>query len=317
MRLVSFLLAVLLLAPALTRAESACPPPAPTLDSLDATQLRRDVRDRGFLWQLTRDGRSSWLYGTVHVSKPEWLLPGPRVQAAFGRAQVLALELDPGDPELVRVFAQPGDTARDARVLAGLGPRIAVLAEHECVPAAGLQRLPPMLQVSTLSLNETRRDGFHPELAVDAMLWGLARRSGKQVVALETPASQLAALTPETEADERVLVTQSLAEMDSGNGRTVLLRLLQAWAANDSQALVSYLQWCECMDTPEERRYLRRINDERNAAMADKLAALHAGGQTFFAAVGALHMTGPQALQELLRARGFAVQPISLTSAPP
>ena len=315
MRLVSFLLAALLLVPALARAE--CPPPAPTLDSLDATQLRSDVRDRGYLWQLTRDGRTSWLYGTVHVSKPEWLLPGPRVQAAFGQAQVLALELDPSDPELMRVLAQPADPARDQRVLAGLGPRIAKLAQRECVPAAGLQRLQPMLQVSTLSLTETRRDGFHPELAVDGMLWGLARRSGKQVVPLETPASQLAALTPETEADERVLVTQSLEEMDSGNGRAVLLRLLQAWAANDRQALDSYLKWCDCLQTPEERRYLQRINDDRNAAMADKLAALHAGGQTFFAAVGSLHMTGPQALQQLLRARGFTVQAISLTSASP
>lgn len=315
MRLVSFLLAAFLLTPPLVRAE--CPPPAPSIDSLDLAQLQRNVRDRGFLWQLTRDGRSSWLYGTVHVSKPEWLLPGPRVRSAFAQAQVLALELDPGDPELMRVFAQPADTPRTERVLAGLQPRIAQFAERECVPAAGIARLQPLLQVSTLSLSETRRDGFHPELAVDAMLWGLARRTGKQVVALETPAAQLAALTPESEADERLLVTQSLDEMDSGNGREALLRLLQAWAANDRQALASYLDWCECMDTPEERRYLRRINDERNPAMADKLAALHAGGQSFFAAVGSLHMTGPQALQELLRARGFTVQPVSLTAATP
>lgn len=312
MRLVSLLLAAALLVPALVRAGSTCPPPAPSLETLDSAQLHRDVRDRGFLWQLTRQGRTSWLYGTVHVSKPEWILPGPLVQAVFARAAVLALELDPADPELMRLFAQPADSPRQQRVLAGLEPRIAQLAERECVPAAGIARLQPLLQVSTLSLAETRRDGFHPELAIDGMLWGLARRTGKQVVALETPASQLAALTPETEADERVLVTQSLDEMNSGTERGALLRLLQAWASGDGQALATYLDWCECMDTPEERRYLRRINDERNPAMADKLAALDAGGQSFFAAVGALHMTGPKALQELLRARGFTVQPVSL-----
>jgi hypothetical protein len=70
------------------------------------------------------------------------------------------------------------------------------------------------------------------------------------------------------------------------------------------------------MDTPEERRYLQRLNDERNGPIADKLVALHASGRRFFAAVGALHMTGPQALPQLLRARGFQVEPVPLSTSP-
>jgi len=294
-------------------AQAACPPPAPSLDSLRPEQLRADVRDRGFLWRLVRDGRVSWLYGTVHVSRPEWVLPGERVQSAFAQSDVLALELDPGDPDLVRIFGMPGDPARDERVTSGLGPRIARAAARECVPAAMLTAMRPILQVTTLSLYETRRDGFHPELAVDAILWGLARGLGKEVVALETPAAQLAALTPDSEADERVLVTQGLEEIESGEGRATLRRLLQAWGAGDEKTLAGYADWCQCLDTPEERRYLQRLNDERNGPMADKLAALHASGRRFFAAVGALHMTGPQALPRLLQARGFLVQRILFT----
>ena len=319
MRIVTRLLASLLLlfVACGAQAQPDCPPAAPKLDTLAAGALRGDVRDRGFLWRLTRDGRTSWLYGTVHVSKPEWLLPGPRVRAAFAQAQVVALELDPADPELMRLFAQPGDVARKQRVTAGLGPRIAQVAARECVPAAGLATLQPMLQVSTLSLSEARREGFHPEFAIDAMLWGLAQRTGKKFVALETPASQVAALTPGSEADERALLVQGLDEIESGSDRTSLQRLLQAWATNDEHALATYLDWCECLTTPEERRYLQRVNDARNAPMADKLAALQARGESFFAAVGSLHMTGPQALQRLLQARGFTVESVPLTGATP
>ncbi|MBC5782875.1 TraB/GumN family protein [Ramlibacter sp. USB13] len=291
-------------------AQSTCPPPAPTLETLKPEQVRADVRDRGFLWELTRDGRKSWLYGTVHVSRPEWLLPGRRVQAALQESEVLALELDPGDPELVRIFTAPGDAAREARVMAGLQPRLAKVAERECLPVAKLAAMRPILQVTTLGLQQSRRDGFHPELAVDAVLWGFMQRMGKPVVALETPAAQLEALTPATEADERVLVTRSLEEIESGADRRSMRRLLQAWADSDLPALASYEQWCECMETPQEQRYLRRINDERNGPIADRLLALHGSGKRFFAAVGALHMTGPQALPGLLRARGFEVRPV-------
>jgi uncharacterized protein YbaP (TraB family) len=58
----------------------------------------------------------------------------------------------------------------------------------------------------------------------------------------------------------------------------------------------------------------RRLNDLRNPAMADKVAALHAAGQRVFAAVGVLHMTGPQAMHDLMRERGFAVERIHFTS---
>ena len=308
------LLGSMLLLGASQAAETSCPPPAPTIESLKPDQLRAEVRDRGFLWQLTRDGRSSWLYGTVHVSRPEWLLPGPRVQAALLGSEVLALELDPADPELPKIFMAPGDVARNARVLAGLQPRLAQAAASACVSAPALAAMRPILQVTTLSLADGRRDGFHPELAVDAVLWGFMQRLGRPIVALESPASQLQALVPESEADERVLLAQSLEELESGAGRRSLGRLLQAWADNDLSALTTYQQWCECMDSPEEQRYLQRLNDERNGPIADRLLALHAQGKRFFAAVGALHMTGPQALPALLRARGFDVRPVPLAT---
>ena len=53
---------------------------------------------------------------------------------------------------------------------------------------------------------------------------------------------------------------------------------------------------------------LARLNDARNPAMAERIAALHGEGRRVFAAVGALHMTGAQGLPRLLRERGFTVE---------
>ena len=53
---------------------------------------------------------------------------------------------------------------------------------------------------------------------------------------------------------------------------------------------------------------MRKLNDERNPALADGIEAQHRQGKRVFAAVGALHMTGPQALPLLLAQRGFKVE---------
>lgn len=291
-------------------AQGACPPPAPQLQSLRADDLRRDVRDRGLLWRLDKDGRTSWLYGTVHASRVEWAVPGPRIQAALLGSDVLALELDPRDPELVRMFSTRGDPAREQRVLSGLGERIAALGARACVPVDRLAAARPMLQLATLSLAEARRDGFHPEFGVDVVLAGMAMRLDKELVPLETPAAQLAAMLPASEADERALIESGVADLESGEGQAQLHRLLRAWADADEADLAGYPQWCKCLETPAEQRLFQRVNDQRNGPMADRIAALHGGGKRVFAAVGALHMTGAQALPALLRARGFQVQRI-------
>ncbi|HEX7888862.1 MAG TPA: TraB/GumN family protein [Ramlibacter sp.] len=292
--------------------EGACPPPPPSQESLRPDDLHRDVRDRGLLWRVEKGGRTSWLYGTVHVNRVEWVVPGPGVQEALSRSDVLALELDPGDPDLARLLEQPGDAAREARVVEGLQPRIAQLARRACLPPERLATMRPLFQLMMLGFVEGRRGGFHPEFSVDLVLHGLAKRTGKAIAPLETAAGQMAALVPQTEADERVLMQRGLEDLESGESRATLDRMLQAWARGDAAALASYPQWCGCLDTEAEQRFFRRVNDERNAGLAERIDKLHAKGQRVFAAVGALHMTGPQSLPVLLRARGYQVQAVPL-----
>lgn len=305
---------LLLAASAGAQPAPACPPPPLDLQQLPADELRAGARDRGVLWRLDKDGRTSWLYGTVHVSRVDWAVPGAFIQYALEASDVVALELDPADPELGRLFAAGGDAERQQRVLEGLQPRIAALAQRACLRPEGVAALRPLFQLMMLGMTEARREGLHAEIGVDAVLYGMARSLGKEFVALESPAAQLAAMVPDTEDDERVLVERGVQDLESGASRDQLAELLRAWAAGDAARLASYAQWCGCLDTPAEQRHYRRLNDLRNPAMADKVAALHTAGQRVFVAVGALHMTGPHAMQELLRERGFAVERITFTS---
>ena len=117
----------------------------------------------------------------------------------------------------------------------------------------------------------------------------------------------MAALAGGSLHEQLALVEQSLDQLDSGQGRAVLQRLALAWEQADLATLASYEEWCDCVHDAAERAFSKRLNDDRNPGLADAIARLHDGGQSVFAAVGALHMTGPQALPALLQARGFKV----------
>lgn len=308
------LLSLLAAGAALAQAAPACPPPPLRAEDLRAA-MKAPPRDRGLLWRVEKDDRTSWLYGTLHVLRPDWAVPGPRVRSALLESDAVALELDPGDPEVVRAFRQPADPQRRERVLAGLHARMDRAAARACVNAAELAAFAPVLQLMTVSLAEARREGLFPEIAADTVLWGLARRSGKRVVGLETAQMQLQALTPAREEDERTLVERGLQEMESGAGPEVLQRLAKAWAAGDEAQLADYDHWCHCEESEAEKRFGRRVIEERNDAMAARLAALQGEG-SFFAAVGVLHLAGPHSLVDLLRARGFRVERVAFDAQP-
>ncbi len=110
----------------------ACPPAAKPFSPELFDAAARQARDRGPLWRITRDGHSSYLYGTIHVGKAQWVAPGPLVKRALQQTDMLALELDPLDEAVQREMAAalaakgPGKlpAALQARVKKTLGGRV-------------------------------------------------------------------------------------------------------------------------------------------------------------------------------------------------
>ncbi len=293
-------------------AQDDCPPPPapPTAQALaDAQQA---ARDRGFLWKLEKDGRTSWLYGTVHVARLEWAFPGPRVAQALAQSQLLALELDLLDPETQRRLAA-GSAARPGDALpAPLQQRLERRARAECAAPEQLAALRPELQLAMLTMLAGRRQGLEPGYGIDASLSALARRDGKPVAALETVDEQLRTIAATSRTELLELARHTLDELDSGRAQKMLGQVVQLWARGDQARLARYAEWCDCQRTPAEAAAMRRLLDDRHPAMAARLDALHRGGRSVFAAVGSLHLTGARSLPALMAQRGYRVERIPL-----
>lgn len=295
---------LLLLALFIGNANAACPPQPAQPGAEQAATWAAKAPNRGPLWRISRGGHSSYLFGSLHIGKPDWAYPGPALREAWARTEVLAVELDPADIAPALATLPPPQPLPPA-----LAARVEARAAASCLPPGMLAAFPAMLQVSTLMLLEARRDGFDAGFGQDMMLVAMARAEGRPVQSLESVAEQLAALEP-TAAELPEVVDSALKQLQRGQVRAPLRKLADVWARGDMKTLADYERWCGCVSTAAERAWLRRVNDDRNGPLAERIGALHGAGQRLLVAVGALHMSGPQALPRLLAAQGFTVEAV-------
>ena len=266
------------------------------------------AQDHGVLWRLRKDGRDLYLFGTLHVGKLDWIFPGPQLTMALRASDTIALELDLQDPGVQKAFKTAMDHMAPLRIDAALQARLDRQADNACLPRKALAGAHPIFQAVTYVLLAAREVGLDQGYAQEHMLGEVSKKTGVPVVSLETPAIQVRALAGKNAKEGQQLLEETLGELEHNKIAPPLLRVANAWANSQLGVLESYEQWCECTDTPADRLRLRQVLFDRNPHLADRIAAEHAAGKRVFAAVGALHMIGPQGLPSLLAARGFEVE---------
>lgn len=289
----------------------ACPPPPPAPPAADSTP----ARDRGLLWKLTRDGRSSWLYASIHVGRPEWLRPGPTLEQALRDSDLVALEVDITSPDTARQMAQALADVKVPALPDALRQRIQRLADRACLPTLAQDRLQqshPAMQLMALTIVEGLWEGLAPTYAQEIALALHARANNRSVVGLESVQAQLAALLPPPGEPLLPQIDQALDQLERDQLRPTLRRLAAAWEGGDLATIADYPRWCNCLPDAAAQRALERLNDDRNPGLAAAIEALHQRDMKVFAAVGVLHMTGPQALPLLLQRMGFVVERVPL-----
>ena len=298
-------------AAAQTSSPTRCPPQAQAPTPQQVQAGLRTARDRGLLWRISRDGRTSYLYASIHVGKLAWAFPGPKLTAALMAADTVALEIDVADPQMAARM-KPAAGAPTPSLPPALRERLGRQADAACVPKALLAEMHPVMQAMTLTVLAARWQGLDPGYAQEFALSGFARSAQRRVVSLESPEAQMAALIPHESAAAERMVLQMLEQLEQGSVQRVMARLATAWERGDLAEIADYERWCDCVASDDDRLQMQRLNDDRNPALADGIEALHGDGHSVFAAVGALHMTGAKALPVLLQQRGFTVQRVAL-----
>ena len=151
-------------------AASNCPPAAVPLNPDRFQAGMRQAEDHGFLWRIVKDGRTSYLFGTLHAARPAWMFPGPRTTAAFEASDVLALELDVLDVNVRDRLIKAASARPDERLPTPLVARLERRMAAECVDAAAMRDFVPEFQIASLAVMAARREGLDPSYAIDLVL---------------------------------------------------------------------------------------------------------------------------------------------------
>lgn len=272
----------------------------------------REARDHGYLWRVRKDGRTSWLYGTIHVGRLDSMFPGPTVAQSLHGVDVLALELDPLDPDVQARLAQAIAAMPHAPIPQALERRLRAQAEALCVAYDTIAAYAPELQAVALATLAGRAEHLDTRFSADLGLALVAHEDALPVISLETPELQVQTLRARDAREAVALVEDGLDELEPGRSAALLGRMARAWLDSDYGEMAHYADWCQCLDTPVAREFMRRMLDERNPALARTIDELMRSGKSVFAATGSLHMFGAGGLPALLQARGYRVERLEL-----
>jgi uncharacterized protein len=288
-------------------ASDNCPPRPNSLDPDVMKSVAASAKNHGFLWRISKNDQTSYLYGTIHLSKFDTMFPGPTVKEALNASNSLALELDMLDPAIQKSMQQKMLSMQGHSLPEKQEKAIKQIAQQECIPYDAISAMTPELQVTTLQLSQARRDALFSKFAIDVMLSGYGHAAGKNVISLETPEMQLDMLQMESATETSAFVQKALDQMSSGEARKLTLRMFDDWASSNYDDMNHYQTWCKCMETKLDKKIMYRLLDQRNQALADKIDAIHLSGKPVFAAVGSLHMVGENGLPALMRKLGYQV----------
>lgn len=272
------------------QAQRALPPPQVT-----------DPFPRPMFWAATRDGKTTYLFGTLHGGVnaerriPRW------VWDQFDAASTLVLEVNLQDVELSRWTIRPeGRSLRDE-----LGEAYWARFEEMVTPFAA-----SMLDHQATAVATLRASGYGaaaPDQAVpmDGELLVRAQGLKKQLVFLETAAFQGDMFTRLYDLASLRRLIDRRAELAAVNpGFT------DAYVEGDDTKLTELARAQFRLVAADDRaldRFMDTLLIARNRGWIPKLEQAHAAGGAFVA-VGVLHLTGKDSVLDLLRSRGFEVR---------
>jgi len=259
------------------------------------------------LWVIRDADSTLYLFGTVHVLRPDTGWGTAKVDAAFDAASDIWFEIsNPDDQAAIMPLIQQYGLSPATPLSSLLTP--AEIAELDAAArtmgatAAQMDPLRPWFAGLTLSMAPLVKAGYDPASGVELTLTARAKAAGKPIHGFETIDSQVRVLAGLPQDVQLEFLRSTLKDFEEA---TVMLdEMVAAWAQGDVASLERVAITDMKVEAPE---VYDALLVRRNADFANQIQTLLAGSGTAFIAVGAAHLIGEDSVQSMLEQRGIAV----------
>lgn len=254
------------------------------------------------LWKVADKDTTIYLFGTIHLLKPQTRWFEGKIKTAFdasdelviemvqptdGEAQTIVLPraLDPDGPPLTKKLT-PEDAARYRTALTSVG-----------LDPVGLEPFEPWFVSTLVAMAPMQKLGYDVESGAEKILTAQAKSAGKKIGALETMEEQIGFFDTLPEDVQIKFLNAAVKEMPEAP--KVTAAMVGSWATGEPDKLAAVMN--DGMDAqPEIKKVLLT---DRNSRWADWIAKRLEQPGTVFVAVGAGHLAGSESVQAKLKDR--------------
>jgi uncharacterized protein YbaP (TraB family) len=273
------------------------------------------IPQRGTLYKVERDGKTSYLFGTIHVGQPSFFPLEAEVTGALARAGKLVIETDIRETQTLQRALQkhglypPGVTI-DRKLSDESLRQLRHTLDRYSIPFKSIAHMKPWLVTNMLVALDLERNGYQRSHGIEYFLLSQAMAQTKAVEELESSEYQLSLFDSMTEQEQEQYLRENLADIMNGTALKKARALIDAWAVADSKALDALLKETLSEKTATAAFFQRVLLDQRNHNMAEKIEGLLKKDETSFVGVGLFHLIGETGLPTLLRKKGYEVEKI-------
>ncbi len=263
--------------------------------------------DNTLLWEISGKGlkQPSYLFGTFHVLCPEDLMVTDAIRNKLKMSKQLVLELDFDDPNLMTEMQQymvltNGKTTKDYLNESDYELVSRFFQDSLGMPFEQVAIIKPFMLTTFLYAKYL---GCQPA-SWEQVLVQMAQAQKSEILGLETPQQQLAALDKMTYEQQAALLVEGVRDYDKM--KIMMAEMVQIYKDQKMERIQesagTYFSELEAIE--------KALLEDRNRKWIPQIEKLIKKNPTFFA-VGAAHLGGKTGVIALLRAKGYKLTPIA------
>ena len=261
----------------------------------------------GLLWRLIKaDQAPSYLLGTIHSSDARVTRLKPNVIKALDNSDRFVMEMVLDTNAFMHFGASmllPEGEDLESTVGSTLFAKVVTAMSDLGMPESLVRRMKPWVVISMLGMPKS-----NGELILDMVLYQRATGQGKPTTGLETAKEQLDVFEGLSKADQISLLKTTIEKLPSQP--QIFEELIKAYLSDDLDEIQNLAKRFNHGNASAAiKRFMVRLNDERNQRMVQRIIPYTMQGNSFIA-VGALHLGGPNGILALLNKRGYKTEPI-------
>ena len=262
------------------------------------------------IWRVKGAHGTVYLFGSVHVMKPEVVWESAKVKSALTASDVIYLEIANIDDAaaaqpLVMKYGLDMEHPLSTKISKEDVAALDAVAKSIGQPGEQMfEAMQPWVVSLTLGVMPMLKAGYAPTSGIDLKLLAESKATSKPVKGFETMADQIHMLADVPQAEQVAMLHKDLTELDKSAGQ--MDEIVAAWEKGDVET-IGRLENAELAEKyPAE---YKRLVVDRNTRWAGTIDGLlkdeHTG--TVFVVVGAAHLAGPDSVVKMLEKDGYTV----------